>query len=300
MSTAKSPHQNPSDPDQPVHGLRVTSYEQVSGMVLALLMLLGGAAVGMFFIWLSSQVWISPKEAIVDLFEPEPGGGGSGAPNVNLEEPKQEEIEVIEPQLDKILEAVTDAVSTTVATLDALQPKQFTGRGQGEGTGDGRGKGPGGDGDADIIPPWDRWEFRYQSNSIESYSRQLDFFQIELGAVGGGLGQNIDYANAFSSGSPKRHSAPAADEKRIRFTWTKGVLMQNDIALLNQAGIVTKNRIVFQLITPELEKTLKLLEREYAGKRDVRAIGKTIFEVRSKAGGYEFFVKDQRYRSYVQ
>ena len=269
-------------------------------MVLALLMLLGGAAVGMFFIWLSSQVWITPKEAVVDLFEPEPGGGGSGAPDVNLEEPKQEEIEVIEPTLEKILEAVTDAVSTTIATLDALQPKQFTGRGQGEGTGDGRGKGPGGDGDADIIPRWERWEFRYQSNNIESYARQLDYFQIELGAVGGGLGPNIDYANTFSNETPKRHSGLASEEKRLYLSWKGGVLKENDNALLNQAGIVTKNRIVMQLITKELENTLAQIEKEYAGKRDVRAIGKTIFEVRAKGNGYEFFVKDQRYRSYVQ
>ncbi len=284
--------------------LRVSTFDEVSGMLIALLMTIGFIFMVLLAIWITSQVWFNPKPPpMVLLPEPEPGGGGNGASAMNeLEEPMPEEIEQTdETPPEIVLEAVTDLASLTAAVVDDLKP-MAQGRGQGRGTGDGRGKGSGGDGDADIIPRWERWVIKYASDSTEAYARQLDFFGIELGAVGGPAGgQNVDYAAGLSTGSPRRRSGPADQEKRLYLTWRSGDLARADIELLGAAGIPTQGRITMQLYPPEVEAMLQTLERERSGGRDVRGILKTIFGVRAIAGGrYEYHVMDQYYRTFQQ
>jgi hypothetical protein len=252
----------------------VSSYDRFAGLLLTLLIFIGFIVGTLVFVWLTNQDWRRPRIVPMDITEPEPGGGGQGAAMTNLEEPKEDELEVIEPVLEVIFEAITDAITTQVAVLDQMQPKQFTGRGDGQGTGDGRGVGPGGPGD----------------------------FKIELGAVGGQKGgQNVDYAIGFVGGRPTRRSGPAKDEKRLYMTWKQGALKQTDESLLNRSGIATKGRIIMQLYPKEIEDTLATLERQYAGAgRDIRSIRRTIFEVREVGSGYEYVVKDQMYRNFIK
>ena len=282
--------------------IRVTTYDRFSGLLITLLLFVGFVVAMLVIVWITSQNWRFDRIVAVDISEPEPGGGGQGAALANLEEPLEEEIEVVEPVLEVVFEAITDAITTQVAVLDQMQPKRFTGRGDGQGTGDGRGVGPGGPGDKDVIPRWERWEIRYASNSVSAYKAQLDFFKIELGAVGGEkFGQNVEYAIGFGSGRPTKRTGPAKDEKRLYMTWKGGDLKKSDESLLNQAGISTKGRIMMQLYSKEIEDLLATLERQYAGKdRDIRSIRRTIFEVRSSGSGYEYFVKDQMYRNFVK
>lgn len=284
--------------------LRVSAFDQVSSFLVALLMLLGFCFLVLLAIWISSQVWFFPKPPPVVLMpEPEAGGGGNNSPSMSeLEEPVPEEIEQTEePPPDQVLEAITDLASLQLAVVDDLKP-MAQGRGPGRGTGDGRGKGPGGDGDADIIPRWERWVIKYASDSTEAYARQLDFFNIELGAVGGSAGgNNIDYAGGFSSGQPRRRSGAADQEKRLYMTWRTGALAQADVELLTAAGVPTQGRIVMQLYPPEVEAQLQQLEAVRGGGRDVRGILKTVFGVRPAAGGrYEFHVVDQFYRTFQE
>ncbi len=282
--------------------IRVSAYDQFSGFLITLMIFIGFVAGVLLIVWITSQDWRFARVLPVDISEPEPGGGGQGAAFTNLEEPKDDEIEVIEPVVEVVFEAITDAITTQVAVLDQTQPKQFTGRGDGQGTGDGRGVGPGGPGDKDVIPRWERWEIRYGTNSVEAYSHQLDFFKIELGAVGGEkFGQNVDYAIGFVGNRPTRRTGPAKDEKRLYMTWKQGVLRKSDESLLNRAGITTKSRILMQLYPKEVEDMLATLERQYAGKdRDIRSIRRTIFEVRPSGSGYEYVVKDQMYRNFIK
>jgi len=282
--------------------LRVSSYDRFAGLLMTLLIFIGFIVLTLLIVWITSQDWRRPRIVPIDITEPEPGGGGQGAAMTNLEEPKEDELEVIEPVIEVVFEAITEAITTQVAVLDQMQPKQFTGRGDGQGTGDGRGVGPGGPGDKDVIPRWERWEIRYNSNSVEAYARQLDYFKIELGALGGPKGgQNVDYAVGFVGGKPSRRSGPAKDEKRLYMTWKQGPLKQTDESLLNRAGIGTKSRIIMQLYPKEIEDTLATLERQYAGaSRDIRSIRRTIFEVKEAGGGYEYVVKDQMYRNFIK
>lgn len=289
----------PNVDQQSLRDLQTSKYDQVSGMLAALLVLIGLVVGTMFLIWVSRQVWIHPRPVAISLDEEEPGGGGNGAPDSNnLDEPVPEEIEVIEdPPVEQTLEAITEVVSIQVAVVDNVKP-MYKGKGNGRGTGDGRGVGPGGDGTADIIPRWERWVIKYTTDSTDAYARQLDAFSIELGAVGGtGATQNVDYVSKFSS-NPVRRSGPASEEKRLYMTWRSGSLVEADIELMTRGGVATKGRIIMQLYPKEIEDQLKILEMERAGKRDVKEILKTVFGVRAKGGSYEYYVQDQFYRTY--
>jgi hypothetical protein len=279
--------------------LRTNAYDQVSGMLVALLLLVGFGTLILFLIWASKQVWFVQRPLAISLVEEDPGGGGNGAPMTNdLQEPVPEEIEQVEdPPIEVTIEAITDVVTIQAAVADDIKP-MYQGKGQGRGTGDGRGVGPGGDGTADIIPRWERWVIKYTSESTEAYARQLDAFNIELGAVGGGQGgQNVDYASSFSGGSPKRRSGPAGDEKRLYMTWRNGALQEADLELLARAGVNTSGRIIMQLYPKEVEDQLAVLERDRSRGRDVKEILKTVFTVRGRGGSYTFEVTDQFYRT---
>lgn len=283
----------------PLRQMRVTAYDQVTGFLSAIFVLVGFCFFVLLVVWITSQVWFIPQPPpMVALPEPEPGGGGNGAPMMNeLDEPVPEEIEQTdEPPPEIVLEAITDLASIQLASVDDLKPA-YQGKGPGRGTGDGRGRGPGGDGDADIIPRYERWVIKYASESTEIYARQLDFFKIELGAVGGSSGQVVDYAANFSTQVRRYTGAPEA-EKRLYMTWRTGDLQRADKELMDVAGIKTQGRIIMQLYPKETEDLLSVLEDKRSGGKDKRAILKTVFAVKPQGAGFEFVVTDQFYRTF--
>ena len=131
----------------------------------------------------------------------------------DVEAPGVEELEEeTEPQVEQLLEAVTDVVSNQAAALDSMQTNMFSSN-VGSGLGDSRPPGPLGEGE-NIIPRSERWEIRYNSNSIEAYAQQLDFFEIELGAVGGT--KTVDYASKLAeSPRPPRGKAREATQEHV-------------------------------------------------------------------------------------
>ena len=103
--------------------LRVSSYDRFAGLLMTLLIFIGFIVLTLLIVWITSQDWRRDRIVPIDITEPEPGGGGQGAAMTNLEEPKEDELEVIEPVLEVIFEAITDAITTQVAVLDQMQPK---------------------------------------------------------------------------------------------------------------------------------------------------------------------------------
>lgn len=172
-------------------------------MLVALLILAGVALGGMFIVWLTAATLVGPDEGDVDKWKRIPAGRDNHEEGFerDLEAPGMEEVpELTEPQVEPSVEALTDAVSNVVA-LNV--PSKGTG-----GRGDDRPPGPPGAG-KNIIP---RWEIRFEASSIHAYARQLDYFKIELGAVGGGK-PNIDYAYNLTKGRPDSKAGPR-DERQ--------------------------------------------------------------------------------------
>jgi hypothetical protein len=166
--------------------LRVSAYDQVASLLIALLIVIGFFVALLFIIWLTSRLLFTQRTIPVELVEYSGRGDHAAGFRTRLGRAGMEEVEeLMEPSLEATLEAVTDLVSSQAAAFDMIETAaEATGRGTG--MGDSRGPGPLGDGSDDVIPPWERWEIRFSTSGVDAYARQLDFFKIELGAAGGG------------------------------------------------------------------------------------------------------------------
>lgn len=277
-------------------GLSVSRYDQVAGMLVALLVILGSITLMMFLIWLSTRIfWVAPPVPVTLL---DVGGGGSGqvvGGEKELEEPNPEEInELVDPPIEQSLEAITAVVTTEAQELDALDGSTSLGSGEGEGQGDGRGKGPGGPGTEDGIPAYERWEVRMSATNINEYARQLDFFGVELGVAGGG-NPNVEYVSKLATASPTVRRGDPKAEKRLRFLHKSGELRQADRQLATKANVKTDGRVVFQFYSQQMYDQLLALEYKSMGDRTISQVRKTIFGVRGSGGRYEFYVIEQHY-----
>jgi hypothetical protein len=283
----------PKEPE----ALDVSAYDRVSSMLVTVLIMLGVVVLLMFLVWLSMTFKYNPPIVPVTVVEELGGGGsGNGAPGAEqqLEEVSPDEVQDLqEVSVDQAIQAVGDAVASRAVDLDAMEGGSGFGNGEGTGTGDGRGPGPGGPGTATQLPDW---EVRFNATTLELYAQQLDFFGIELGAIGGGK-KTVDYASKLSQAKPVVRTAPGDQERRRYLVWRKGPLAQADRDLLAKAGIDPSGRIVLQFIPEPTEKQMALLEAQYAKGKKLNEIRRTVFGVRNNAGKFEFYVVEQENRA---
>lgn len=299
MSVATRPSK-PRDPafakPREVEKLDVSAQDRASSMVVAMLVILGFIVLIMFAIWLSSRISFNVPLKVTIVEDLGGGGGGNNSPGAEqqLEEVSPEEVKDLqEVSVEQTLQQVTDAVSTQAVNLDAIEGGAAGfGTGEGTGTGDGRGPGPGGKGTATQLPDW---EVRFNATTLELYAAQLDFFGIELGAIGGGK-KTVDYASKLAQPNPVTRSAPGDAEKRRYLVWRKGQLAEADKSLLQKAKIDTSGRIILQFLPEKVELQMRTLEAEHAKGKKLNEIRRTAFGVKSVGAGYEFFVAEQDYR----
>jgi hypothetical protein len=278
--------------------LRISKFDIITSFFMALILFIGTFVTILFIIWLTSR-WAFPPRAIEAIIE-NPAGRGPNPEGFerDFEPPGAEEVEeLMEPTLAETLEAVTDAVSTVAATL-STQDSNAVANSSGTGMGDSRPPGPLGEGE-DIIPRGERWQLQFTARNLKGYATQLDYYKIELGAIGGSV-QGVDIANNLAAAPKKRRVDDASTEMRLYFMWNSpSPLMQYDRQLLQQGGIELANRQMLKFIPPDLENQLAVIELEYAkerGHQSVTEIAKTIFESKGSGTGYAFEVIDQRYR----
>ena len=135
---------------------------------------------------------------------------------------------------------------------------------------------------------------------MASYARQLDFFGIELGVIGGGV-PGVDVVKELADEPSTYRVTDASSEQRLYFMWNRpNPLSQFDRRLLQQAGVQLSNRQILKFISSKLEnETLAVLELKYAnsnGYDSVSKIAKTVFQCKPDGAGYRFEVISQRYR----
>ena len=167
----------------------VSSYDMLSAFLVSAIMLVGFLAGLLFCVWLTMIIDFSAKAPIALVQYEEPFGDEKpeGFEDDILEPGVEEFPEVEVPQLKDALEAVTDAVSSVKAALEARDGDAAQmGRGAGLGSRDG---GPG-TGGGDVIPEHKRWKIEYSAQNIAEYSSQLRNF-------------NIDFCLLYTSPSPR-------------------------------------------------------------------------------------------------
>jgi hypothetical protein len=284
----------PLSPLRPIAGqdsLKITRYERVASLVLALLILVGFAVTLLFMLWLTSSDFSS--SAIEELTWCELGDSNGLAIDTELETDVDgfaQQAGLDGPELQCTLATIAEAVTAKAALIQQPLTDGQTGAEKEGPAGDDRlsrtGPPPGG--------ARRHWEVTFfDGNTVETYARQLDFFRIELGVL---FPENrVKYAWNLSRRKPKRRSGPADQEQRYYLTWQKGQLRQADHELLEKAGIRAGTRPILKFIPPELEGELARLEQQRAGESGKR-IRATYFAIRPKGRGYEFYVRDQTYR----
>ncbi len=299
MASTRTPAATDDVAGEPRASLRVSAYDQVASLLIALLIVIGFFVTLLFIVWLTSRLLFTQRAIPVELVEYAGRGDHAAGFERDLEEPGMEEVEeLMEPSLEATLEAVTDLVSTQAAAFDAIETSAAA-TSKGRGMGDSRGPGPEGEGSDDVVPPWDRWEIRFSTSGVSAYARQLDFFKIELGAAGGGS-PVVEYASNLASGTPRKRTGKPEEEKRLYMSYrnTDSRLAAFDKQLLTKAGIGTQRRLVLQFYPQEIERLLMTIEAstpEARGHKPQEFL-KTIFGIRETRSGYEFFVIEQYFR----
>lgn len=275
-----------------------SKFDSVSSLLLSLLIIVAIFVFMLFIVWWDSRVSmpIKPMELLIE----NPAGRGDNAEGFerDFEPPGAEEVEALaEPTMQDTIAAVTDAVSSVAASLDTVN-SNATATTTGTGKGDSRPPGPEGEGE-DVIPRSERWQLNFSSKNLAAYAQQLDYYKIELGALGGSEIQGVDYASGLA-GTPKIRRGKSETEKRLYFMWTTpSPLERYDRQLLQKAGIPLAGRQMLKFLEPDLENLLANIEKDYATKKghpSITEIAKTVFESQSTANGYQFVVIDQRYR----
>lgn len=302
--------------------LKVSRYEQVASMLIALLTIVGIAVFILIVTYLSQTLKFETRVPVqvVQEAEGEGGGGGVGAEGGDgrgpeLEDPGAAELsESMEPQISTSLQSVTTVV-TNFAGTDVVEAADFIGfdgeigdnrkAGPGVGPGDGGGWGGGsgggigsgrGPGRGPATPRWERWTVKFSSSSLDLYSRQLDFFGIELAAIGGGS-KEVEYALGLSKRPIQRRTGPSKDEKRLFMSWTKGgALRQFDLQLLQAAGISMQGKDWIQIYPKATEDQMASLELTKLAGKPLKSVKRTYFAVRSAGSGFEMYVTDQQFQ----
>src|SRR5579872_5737338 len=201
--------------------IRVSRYEEVSSFLFAVIGGLVLAVVLLVGLWYSTRVSKTREPVAVELFE-DSGGSEDGSPGETLRvdspEPPSPDAasgdvasdeQDVQESLDQVVALADNAVVEVQRPFD-LGVRNAAKPGSAEGTGRralGSGSGTGGG-----FSREQRWLVRFADQSnLEEYTRQLDFFGIEFGAVVDG---KMIYLSKLSSPRPaQRTSASGADEK---------------------------------------------------------------------------------------
>jgi len=145
-----------------------------------------------------------------------------------------------------------------------------------------------------IIPRWERWEIQFEASNISEYARQLEFFKIELGAVGG-REKYIDYAYNLTKDRPDRRRGQ--NERLYTLCMGGSTLASFERQLVLKAGINRPDAIVLHFYPEEVEDRLAWMEMQNAaGKKTVEEFRRTVFACRPKGAGYDFVVVEQQFR----
>ncbi len=138
------------------------------------------------------------------------------------------------------------------------------------------------------------WEIHFsKGNTIENYSKQLDFFGIELGML---MPDNrVIYAYNLSKLKPDTRTGMIEAENRYYLSWARGDLADADRELFTAAGVESKGRVILLFLPAPIEGAFAALEKSYAGDKADR-VQRTRFGIRRKGEGYEIYVMEQTYQ----
>lgn len=308
MSVAQHPSPNPDRPGEdlppPSSGLvrfkksetTVSGYDRLSAWLVATIMIVGFFTTILFLVWITTTT-ARPAPPGYEISEPI-GDDGNEKPEGfedDILEPGVEDFpEVDTPQLAQALEAVTDAVSSVRASLDKRSGDAAQmGKGGGYGSREG---GPGGGGDG--VPEHKRWKINYEASDIESYRKQLSFWNIDIGVVNRSNDQVFRIKDPGGSATVVKTDR-SKESKSLYFAHAKPRMMRWDEEIANKAGVDTGGSNVIQFYSNKARSRIREQEGAFIQKdgKVLKNIRETIIKLAPTGGGYDFIVEEVRYRS---
>ena len=284
---------------RPVYNVEtgVSSFDKLSGALIASIALFGFLAAILFLIWLTTAFNFGrDAEPIVPFLDSYGDEKPEGYEDDVLEPGVEEFPEVEEPVLKDALESVTDALSSVSASLEAIDgDSPVVGSGSGAGSIDG-GEGSG---DADVVPEHRRWKIEYAADNIEVYADQLSFFRIDIGVVS--IDSNEIIRIVDPGGESRTVVSDRARENKARslfFGHTKKKLKRWDQRLVSQAGVELVGKDFGQFYPNDTRGLLRSVEAEYlkSQNKTVPDVGKTFFKIVPSGNGFSFAVSSMQFR----
>ena len=275
---------------------KVSHYDTLNAMLISAIVVVGFLVTLLFLIWLTMVLDFSRRQPAMLVAYEEPFGNEKPEGfEDDIYEPGVEEFPEVEtPQLKDALEAVTEAVSSVRANLEARDGDAAEmGRGAGAGSRDG---GPG-TGNADVIPEHKRWKIDYESNNISEYAKQLSFFDIDIGTVQQNTNGIVRLRDV--GGNPQTISTDRkAEKKTLYFSHEKRRMRRWDETLVKNNGIDLEGSFTVQFYPMKTRVLLRQVEQAYLTEvgRTLRDVRRTYFKVVPSAGGFEFKLTDMNFR----
>jgi hypothetical protein len=273
--------------------LKVTRYDIVSSFLIAIVLGLILTAISLFIMWRTTWRPRPVALAAIEILDVR-AGFEDGDPEEDFPDIETPDDEVlVEEMLDTVIEDASEASQQAFEQIETNLEQQGSPQ---SGTGSGRPLGvPGGTGTG--LPREQRWFVRFTDQAaLEEYTRQLDFFKIELGVLFIG-DKSMTVLSNLSNPRPTKKIITAASmgKGKIHFNWSGGSRKKADLKLLEKAGVSNAaTGMIFHFYPRETQKKLFQKEKAYRN-RPAKEIRRTYFVVKRAGSGYEFQVIRQFY-----
>lgn len=275
-------------PEKAAAGLKVSSYDRTSSLLIAMLLLVGAAVIGVVIVFFSNRIQRAlpaiPVTAVAPFDSAAPAEGDLADVAPGDENAPEDAVEDLESLLEQVtLAATNDAVlmSNEGALASATAVK-----------GDPRGAGGSGTGRGPSREP--RREIRFEPQSMRQYADWFDKAGLELGVLG--TDNLVYYASKLSTPTPIVRTGSPEEDKRLYFNSTGGPLYPLDRQLAKKAGIADKGQWILQFCSPATQQKLLALEKVKADGRPTSDISRTVFRVvKGASDSFDFEVEEQQY-----
>ena len=276
----------------PQYALGVSAYDRTSSLLIALLVLVGAAVVGLLIVFFSSRLVTLPPAIPVTPVAPTDSRAPAEGEMTDQLPGVENAPDALEPDLERLLEQVSLAATSEAVLMAESAASDTAALREGTSGSDSRGVGDtGADGLEDAQEPLR--EIRFKPESIEQYAAWFDAEGFELAVLG--ADNRVYYASNLSSPAPTVRSGDPAAEGRLYFNSTTGPLDPLDKQLAEKAGLLKHGSLLLQFCSPETQRELLDLERTASGGRDTAEIARTVFRVAPRGDGWAFEVEEQQF-----
>jgi hypothetical protein len=275
---------------------KVSTYDLVNAFLVSMLIVVGTMVAIMFLIWLT-MIWNRREPPLRFIVDPSFGNEKPEGFADDIYEPGVEEFPEVEtPQLADALEAITQAVSTVRANLEARDGDAAEmGKGRGFGSRDG---GPG-TGNFRGVPEHKRWKIEYQAANITEYAKQLSFFNIDIGVISNSNNEVVRLQQPGPSGNLLNSNRETENNnKSLYFIHEKLRLRRWDESLVRQKGVDLTSKFTVQFYPEATRVVLRQVEGQYLHdqQRQLVDVRRTRFKVVPDGSSYAFEIVEVEYQ----